>query len=326
MDDGDGLTYAEAGVDIEGEAAAIQALIDETGDFAGDFAGFIDIGDRYLALATDCVGTKVLVAAALEEYSTIGIDAIAMNVNDLVAGGFTPTAFVDYLAVSEPDPAVFAQIGNGLSVGAEEGNIALLGGETSVVPEIVDGMDLAGTAVGLAGKDELVSGPAAPGDRLIGIPSNGIHANGLTLARTAVTERFSYDDPLPGDESTTIGQALLEPTRLYTDLHEPIQDHEVSAAAHVTGGGWLNLLRLGSNRYVIDDPLPIPRIFAFIQEEGAIADREMYRTFNMGMGFVVALPPSAVDSFVQSVAEATVVGEVQDGPEEVRVDTLTLTP
>ena len=326
MEESDGLTYAEAGVDIDREAEAIEALIEETGEFSGDYAGFVDIGDRYLAVATDCVGTKILVADAVGDFSTLGIDAIAMNVNDLLAGGFTPTAFVDYLAVAEPDPDIFREIGEGLAIGAELGEVALLGGETSVIPEIVTRLDLAGTAVGLAAHDELLSGTAAPGDVLVGVPSNGIHANGLTLARAAATRNHDFEDPFPGDESISVGDALLEPTRIYSELREPLQTHDVTGAAHITGGGWLNLFRLGKHRYVVDNPFEPHAIFDFVQTEGQVAADEMYRTFNMGTGFVISLEADAADSFVRTVTDASVIGEVHEGDATVEIADLSMTP
>ena len=202
----DRLTYSTVGVDIAESEAATEALVSAVGAFdTSDYAGLVDIGDRYLALATDGVGTKLLVAEAIGDYSTVGIDCIAMNANDLVAAGIDPVAFVDYLAVEQPDEAVAEQIGQGLSEGAQRAGIALVGGETAVMPEVVTGLDLAGTCAGLAPKDGLFSGKASPGDALVGWPSSGIHSNGLTLAREAVTRRHDYDDPFPEWEDRTIG-------------------------------------------------------------------------------------------------------------------------
>src|SRR6056297_762469 len=185
-DDADRLTYAETGVDIEASEDATAALLEAFGsDLTTEYAGLLDIGDRYLALATDGVGTKVLVAVDIDDFSTTGIDCIAMNANDLVAAGVEPVAFVDYLAIDEPDDGVTNEIGEGLAVGLERADLTLLGGETAVMPEVVSGFDLAGTCAGLAGKDDVLDGEAAVGDALVGFPSNGIHSNGLTLAREA---------------------------------------------------------------------------------------------------------------------------------------------
>ncbi|MFB6173418.1 MAG: phosphoribosylformylglycinamidine cyclo-ligase [Halobacteriales archaeon] len=307
----DGLTYAEAGVDIEESEAATAALLGSVEAFEGDFAGLLDIGDRYLALATDSVGTKILVAEALGEFSTIGIDCVAMNVNDLVAAGVRPVAFVDYLAVDAPDEAQFETLGEGLARAAGTADVALLGGESAVVPEVVSGADLAGTAAGLAPKDAPFDGTARPGDALVGWPSSGIHANGLTLAREAVTRDHEYTDPFPG-EDRTIGEVLLEPTRIYADLLAPMREAGVRGAAHLTGGGWTNLERLGEHRYVIDDPFPAQPVFEFVQDEGGVSDAEMHRTFNMGTGFVAALDPGGADALAERT-DGRVIGEVREG-------------
>ncbi|MFB6091978.1 MAG: phosphoribosylformylglycinamidine cyclo-ligase [Haloquadratum sp.] len=309
---GEGLTYAESGVDIEASEAATAALIGAVGESEGDYAGLLDIGDRYLALATDGVGTKLLVAEALSDYSTVGIDCIAMNANDLVAAGVRPVAFVDYLAVDEPDETFAEQVGEGLSAGAAEADIELVGGETAVMPEVIRGLDLAGTCAGLAAKDAIFDGAAEPGDALVGFRSSGIHSNGLTLARTAVTRDHEYADPCPFGDYDTIGEALLEPTRLYTHLLDPMRDHGVRAAAHVTGGGWTNLERLGAHRYVIDDPFDPQPVFEFVQSEGNVSDEEMHRTFNMGTGFVCALAPDDAAALADAT-EGRVIGHVDEG-------------
>ena len=309
----DELTYADAGVDIAESEAATAALVSAVGERSGtnDYAGLLDVGDRYLGLATDGVGTKLLVAEALADYSTVGIDCIAMNVNDLVAAGVEPVAFVDYLAVDEPDETVATQVGEGLAAGAETAGIALVGGETAVLPEVVTGLDLAGTAAGLAPKDAVFDGRAEPGDTLVGWASSGIHSNGLTLAREAATRNHGYTDPFPLDTDRTVGEVLLEPTRIYTDLLRPMREHGVRAAAHVTGGGWTNLSRLGEFRYLVDDPLSVPAVFEFVQGEGTVSDEEMHRTFNMGTGFVAALPEGAEDLAAET--GGTVIGRVEAG-------------
>ncbi|MFC3476165.1 phosphoribosylformylglycinamidine cyclo-ligase [Halobacterium litoreum] len=318
------LTYAEAGVDIEDSEAATAALVgavSETADTT-EYAGLVDLGDQYLALATDGVGTKLLVAEALDDYTTVGIDCVAMNVNDLVAAGVAPAAFVDYLAVDEPSEGREAELGAGLAAGAEGAGMALVGGETAVMPEVVKGFDLAGTVAGLATESELFPGEAEAGDALVGFPSSGIHSNGLTLAREAAQREGGFDEPFPGDGYETVGEALLEPTRIYAYLLDHLRERDVHAAAHVTGGGWTNLERMGEFRYEITDPLPAHDVFAFVQDAGNVSDEEMHRTFNMGTGFVVALP----DDDAEALAEATdgeLIGRVEEG-EEVAVRGLEL--
>ncbi|MFB6096387.1 MAG: phosphoribosylformylglycinamidine cyclo-ligase [Haloferacaceae archaeon] len=313
----EGLTYAAAGVDIEASEAATAALIgavggDESDASEGAYAGLLDIGDRYLALATDGVGTKLLVAEALGDYSTVGIDCMAMNVNDLVAAGVRPVAFVDYLAVDEPDETFSQQVGEGLATGAERAGVELVGGETAVMPEVVRGLDLAGTCAGLAAKDAIFEGEAEPGDALVGWASSGIHSNGLTLAREAVTRDHAYTDPCPFGAYDTLGDALLEPTAIYTDLLDPMRAAGVRAAAHVTGGGWTNLDRLGENRYVVEDPYDAQPVFEFVQREGDVSDEEMHRTFNMGTGFVAAVDPESAEELAEAT-DGRVIGRVEEG-------------
>lgn len=318
MSDGsdDELTYAEAGVDIEDSEAATAALVgavSEVGDTT-EYAGLVEVGDQYLALATDGVGTKLLVAVAMEDYSTVGIDCIAMNVNDLVAAGVEPAAFVDYLAVDVPDEERAAELGEGLAAGAEEAGVALVGGETAVMPEVVNDFDLAGTVAGLATDDDLLAGEAEPGDVLVGFASSGIHSNGLTLAREAADRAGGFDEPFPGDGHDTVGEALLEPTRIYTYLLDALHEYDVHAAAHVTGGGWTNLERMGAFRYEVTDPLPAQDVFAFVQDAGNVSDEEMHRTFNVGTGFVVAVDPTDADALV-AATDGEKIGEVVGGDE-----------
>ncbi|MFC4450372.1 phosphoribosylformylglycinamidine cyclo-ligase [Halorussus aquaticus] len=318
MSDDEELTYADAGVDIEASEAATSALVGAVGDIdESEYAGLLDIGDRYLALATDGVGTKLLVAEALGDYSTVGIDCIAMNANDLVASGVEPVAFVDYLAVDEPSEAFSQQVGDGLAAGAEEAGVALVGGETAVMPEVIKGLDLAGACVGLAPKDAVFPGEAETGDALVGFPASGIHSNGLTLAREAATRNYDYDDPFPldaedGEEGRSVGEVLLEPTRIYTYLLDHLRGREVHAAAHVTGGGWTNLSRMGEFRYEITDPFDAHPVFEFVQAEGNVSDEEMHRTFNMGTGFVVALPADDAESLADET-DGRIIGEVAEG-------------
>jgi phosphoribosylformylglycinamidine cyclo-ligase len=311
-DDDAGMTYADAGVDVDASEAATAALVSQVEGVAGDYAGLLDIGDRYLALSTDGVGTKLLVAEALGDYSTVGIDCVAMSVNDLVAAGIEPVAFVDYLAVEAPSEDWAEAVGEGLATGCERAGVELVAGETAVMPEVVRGLDLAGTCAGLAPKGAVFPGEADPGDSLVGFRSAGVHSNGLTLARKAVTRQQDYDDPFPPDPDRTVGEALLEPTRIYADALGPLRAAGARAAAHVTGGGWANLERMGEFRYEVTDPFDVPPVLEFVQREGGVADEEMYRTFNMGMGFVAAVPPeTAVD--VVDHEHAKIVGRVAEG-------------
>ncbi|QSG14578.1 phosphoribosylformylglycinamidine cyclo-ligase [Halapricum desulfuricans] len=323
-DDSEQLTYAAAGVDIDASEAATKALIGAAGEFEGDYAGLVDIGEQYLALATDGVGTKLLVAEAVDDYSTVSIDCIAMNANDLIATGVEPVAFVDYLAVETPDEGTSEEIGAGLREGAERAGVALVGGETAVMPDVIRGLDIAGTCAGLAPKDAVFPGEAQPGDAIVGWPSSGIHSNGLTLAREAVTREHEYTDPFPPAPERTIAEELLTPTRIYSDVLAPLRQHDAHAAAHVTGGGWTNLTRMGPFHYEITDPFQPQPIFEFVQQEGNVDSEEMHRTFNMGTGFVAALAEADAETVVADSEDARIIGHVEDGPERVSIRGLDL--
>ncbi|HIH70017.1 phosphoribosylformylglycinamidine cyclo-ligase [Methermicoccus shengliensis] len=315
-------TYREAGVDIRREQDIIRSLSKALSyrregwgaplHGIGHYAGLIDLGEYVLALTTDGVGSKVLVARALGRYDTIGIDCIAMNVNDLLCVGAEPLAFVDYLALEHMDEHVAAQIGKGLSEGARLANISVVGGETATLPELIRGFDLAGSAVGIVKRDALITGERIEvGDVLIGIPSSGLHSNGYTLARRLVEEAgLSYTDPFPLEPTKSIGEVMLIPTRIYTEVLQVLRRCEVHALAHITGGGLTKLRRLTSLGFHIHSPLPPQPIFRFLQELGDIEEHEMYTTFNMGMGFLVVCPPSESTGVLSLLKDARVVGEV----------------
>jgi phosphoribosylformylglycinamidine cyclo-ligase len=216
-----------------------------------------------------------------------------MNVNDLYAIGAEPIAFVDYLAVEKVNPERAAQIAIGLARGAEISNMTIVGGETASLPEIIRGFDLAGTAIGIVDKDKVVTGEKIrQGDVLVGVPSSGLHSNGYTLARRIIAEsKYTYFDAMPGSKNT-IGEELLSPTRIYPEVVELVQKCDVHGLAHITGSGLLKLRRISQLGFEITDPLEPQPIFRFLQEQGNVDDEEMYRTFNMGMGFVVVLAES----------------------------------
>ena len=332
----DELTYAKAGVDFDRESAAIKALVRTLGgtrsgggarplDLPGHFAGAVRIGDLALVLCTDGVGTKMLVAQAMGRWDTVGIDCIAMNVNDAVCIGAEPVAFVDYLAVNHAEPDVMAAIGRGLAEGARQANVAIVGGETATLPEMVHGYDLAGTCLAVAPVDRLVLGTAtAPGDVLIGLPSSGIHSNGLTLARKAVAQAgLALTDTAPELEGARIGDALLTPTRIYVkDVLRALERVEVHGLAHVTGGGVLNVPRINpAHHYVLERMPEPPAVFRLVQRLARASEREMHKTFNMGVGFVLAVPASAEDDALQALASAGAfrLGRVEAGRAGVRI-------
>jgi phosphoribosylformylglycinamidine cyclo-ligase len=317
------FTYRDAGVDIDLEKEAIEALVRRItfrrkGSYPmlgeiGHFSGLIECGSRVLALTTDGVGTKMLVAERLRDYSTIGIDCIAMNVNDLYVMNVEPVAFVDYIASAQISADVMSQIGLGLNEGARQANINVVGGETATLKGLVNGLDLAGTCLGIQQKDRVVTGEdILPGDVVVGIPSSGIHSNGLTLAREIIENSEGYGKHLSAGIS--LGQELLRPTRIYHESLKVCAACPVHGMAHITGGGLLNFLRLTSYGFELNDPLPVPAIFRYIQDQGNVSREEMYRTFNMGMGYAFIVPQESVHTVKEFMPDAKVVGEVVRTP------------
>ncbi|MGZ7115891.1 MAG: phosphoribosylformylglycinamidine cyclo-ligase [Methanobacterium sp.] len=297
------VTYSESGVDINLEEKTVSALVSEikkTLSFrdvmteSGHFAALVKLGNKAIAMSTDGVGSKILVAKMMNKYDTVGIDCIAMVVNDILCVGAEPIAMVDYLAVEKADPEIASQIGKGLAKGSEMSKIAMIGGETASLPEIVKDFDLAGTGIGIVDIDKIITGKKiSEGDVLIGIESNGIHSNGLSLARKVFFDKLglNVNDPLPDDPETTVGEELLRPTAIYvkTILNLINSDIDIHGLAHITGGGVLNLKRLkkGMGYYIDNLPEPYP-IFKTIYNSNVPLE-EMYRVFNMNIGFVVIL-------------------------------------
>jgi phosphoribosylformylglycinamidine cyclo-ligase len=275
----------------------------------GHYASVLRLDDKMgLALSTDTVGTKMVVAERLGRYDTIGIDCVAMNVNDVICVGAEPIAMLDYLAVEQADPAALARIAEGLRVGAQAANVEIPGGELAVLPELIrghpspHGFDLCGTAIGTVPLDAIVTGDAAaPGDALVGVPSSGLHSNGYTLARRALLDEggLALDDRPAELGGASVADALLEPTVIYVravlDLLR--SDIPVRGLAHITGGGVDNLLRLGPGRigFAVEAPLPVPPVFGLVARLGAVSDAEMWEVFNMGCGFVAIVPDDRAD-------------------------------
>ncbi len=317
------LTYRESGVDVDEEAKNVKALVSalsttrkgrigEPIPMPGGYAGLVRLGDQALALCTDGVGSKLEIARALGRYDTVGIDCVAMNANDAVCVGAEPVAFVDYLAVEKHDERFMEQVGQGLARAAELADLSIIGGETATLPRIVRGFDLAGTCLAVAPQDRVITGKkTAPGDAIIGLSSFGIHSNGYTLVRRLVEEEgLQLTDPFPGHglEKHRLGDVLLEPTRMYVrTINALVQsDIEVHGLAHITGGGLLNLPRVNPGvQYRIDTPLAPQGVYAWIQEAGGVETTEMYRTFNMGMGMAVIVPPAQQEEAVRLLTEAS---------------------
>ena len=319
--------YEAAGVDTTQEEEGLHRLIQRvqrTWPLAGSpgavqlpvgyFANVVDIGGIGVAITTDGVGTKVLIAQLMHRYDTIGIDCVAMNVNDLICVGATPVTMVDYLAVQRADPDFFDQIAIGLCEGARQAGVSIPGGEIAQLHEIINGVregygfDLAGSAIGTVPLDRIVIGrDIEEGDVLIGLESNGIHSNGVTLARQALLERgkLSLDASLP-ELGYTLGEELLRPTHIYvSEALEILRSGlGVKALIHITSDGLLNLTRVNSETgYLIEDLPPVPPVFGLIQHYGQVTDEEMFRVFNMGIGFCFVVSPEHADAVLQ-IAQA----------------------
>lgn len=292
------MTYEKAGVSIKREEFAIKSisnLLRKTFEFRkgrlgeslgdiGSFSNLMDMGNFALAMAMDGVGSKVLVAQELERYDTIGIDLVAMNVNDVICCGAEPIAMMDYLAMKKINPEVIKEIAHGIYEGAKKANIAVIGGETATLPEIItgkgeNGFDLAATVIGVVDKDRIITGRNLKnGDVVLGVRSSGIHSNGLTLARKVLPKSLWVE--------------LLRPTRIYVkEVLELIKRFEIHGMANITGGGFRNLLRVGDFGFILDGMPEPPTVFKSIQKNGSVSDREMYQTFNMGIGFCLITSP-----------------------------------
>jgi phosphoribosylformylglycinamidine cyclo-ligase len=315
--------YAAAGVDTGEADRALSALVGvlktiEPGrpsrsvPLPGHYASVLRLTETLgLALSTDGVGSKLVVAEQAGRLDTVGIDCIAMNVNDVVCVGAEPIAVLDYLAVEQADPDALAAIGRGLKVGAEAAGVEIPGGELAVLPELIrghpspHGFDLCASCAGTVDLDAIVTGAdCAPGDAIVGLPSSGLHSNGYTLARHAVRE-LDLDDRPAELGGASVADGLLEPTVIYVravlDLLR--SDIEVRGLAHITGGGLANLRRLSARvGWAIEQPLPVPGICALVQRCGGIADAEMWDVFNMGCGFACVVPADGADEAIALLA------------------------
>jgi|WetSurMetagenome_2_1015567.scaffolds.fasta_scaffold03070_4 phosphoribosylformylglycinamidine cyclo-ligase len=305
----DEMTYSKAGVSLEREVLAIKNIkkwasktfelrkgkVGEVLSDVGSYANVIDMGDYALAVCMDGVGSKILVAQELKKFDTIGIDLVAMNVNDAICLGAEPIAMVDYMAFARTDPDLARDLAAGMYEGCRQADIALIGGETASLPDIITGVDgygfdLAATVVGVVKKDKIITGEKiAPGDVVLGMKSSGIHSNGFTLARKV----------LPKNMWNTI----LTPTRIYVkEVLELIRKYDVHGLAHITGSGFINLARSTKYGFLLDN-IQEGMIFKKIQELGSVPDKEMYRTFNMGVGFCVVVCEADAEKIVEEYGE-----------------------
>ena len=341
-----GLTYADSGVDIDAgnrlvdlikpmvRATARAGTEAEIGGFGGLFdlkaAGF---KDPVLVAATDGVGTKVKIAIDTGIHAGIGIDLVAMSVNDLVVQGAEPLFFLDYFACGKLDPEATASIVAGIAEGCREFGCALIGGETAEMPGLYkDGdYDLAGFAVGAAERGSLLPrGDIAAGDAVLGLASSGVHSNGFSLVRRIVeASGLAFDAPAPFSPVMTLGGALLAPTRLYVRscLRAIRETGAVKALAHITGGGFTdNIPRVLPKHLGVGIDLarlPVPPVFKWLAEQGDVAEPELLRTFNCGIGMIAVVEPDAVEAVMRALTDAgesvTMLGEVVPAQGEHRV-------
>jgi phosphoribosylformylglycinamidine cyclo-ligase len=327
--------YADAGVDTSSAHGALSGLVDvlraiDTGKpsrsvlKSGHYAAVLRLDETTgMALCTDGVGSKVIVAEQTGRFGTVGIDCVAMNVNDVICVGAEPIALVDYIAVEEAQAKMLREIATGLRVGAEQAGVEIPGGELAQVPELIrghpspSGFDLCAACVGLVPLDRVVTGAAIrPGDAIVGMPSSGLHSNGYTLARSALGDLAETPVELGG---RSVADELLEPTVIYVravlELLRSAVD--VRGLAHITGDGLLNLTRLDAPvGYRIDRPLPVPPVFRLIAERASVPDEELWEVFNMGCGFCVVVPAADAAAAVELLAKrhpgTSVIGEVTD--------------
>ena len=315
------MTYAKAGVDISKVRKSHEALarrLESTfktrrGRIGnpifpiGHYAGLVSLGhDQVLSLHTDSVGTKVIIAKMMRKYDTIGIDCVAMCANDLICTGAEPVSFLDYLALGTHDRHIVDEIAIGLVEGAKQAGMAIISGETAIVPDILSkevGMDLVGLAAGICDENDLILGDEVQNaDALVGIASSGIHSNGITLARRVLLRKHRLGSRVP-ELDRSLGEELLAPTRIYVKpVLEAARKLEIHGLAHITGGSFAKLDRIVGQAGFgadIDKLPPTPGIFKLIQRQGRITDKEMYRTFNMGVGFIIVCPEKTRDAVIR---------------------------
>lgn len=330
--------YKEAGVSLEAgydSVRRIKSHVNRTRvkgamDSIGAFGGMFDLEEAgfknpVLVSGTDGVGTKLMLAFEMDKHDTIGIDAVAMCVNDVLVQGASPLFFLDYIAVGKNHPEVIEEIVKGVADGCVLSDAALIGGETAEMPDMYDPehYDLAGFCVGAVDKDQLIVPKTEAGDVLIGLPSSGVHSNGFSLVRKVLFKDNHLDPHEEFEElgGRKLGEVLLEPTRIYV---KPVKSlfgkADIHGMAHITGGGFFEniprMLKDGQGVEIELDSFEKPAIFDFIQKRSSIPSEEMYNVFNMGIGFVIAAPESEVSKIQQLLDEAGqpsyVIGRITD--------------
>lgn len=318
-----GLTYKDAGVDIDAGSELVRRIA-KMAPGIGGFGGLYPLGDSFLVAGTDGVGTKLKLAFETGIHETIGIDLVAMSVNDIVTSGAKPLFFLDYFATSHLDVDLAEKVIKGIVDGCQQSDCALLGGETAEMPDFYANgeYDLSGFAVGIVKKDSVIDGKnIVAGDVLIGLPSSGVHSNGFSLVRRVLARSgLSLKDQLPG-AAVTLGEALMAPTVIYVkQVLDIIGKGGVKGIAHITGGGFTdNIPRVfpeGLGAVIYKDSWNVPAVFKWIQQAGKIEDAEMSRTFNMGIGMVLVMSKEASQRILEDANGAYTayrIGEVVNG-------------
>ena len=338
------MDYKNAGVDIEAGYKSVELMkkhikttmrpevLGGIGGFAGAFslAKIKDMEEPILLSGTDGCGTKVQLAYIMDKHDTIGIDAVAMCVNDIACAGGEPLFFLDYIACGKNYPEKIASIVKGVAEGCLQSEAALIGGETAEHPGLMpeDEYDLAGFAVGVCDKKDMITGEdLKAGDVLIGMASSGVHSNGFSLVRKVFEMTKESLDTYYDDLGTTLGEALLAPTRIYVKALKSVKNAgvKVKACSHITGGGFYEniprMLKDGVRAVVEKDSYPIPPIFTKLAKECNVDEHAMYNTYNMGIGMIVAVDPADVDKTMEAI-KATgdtpyVIGHIEDGEKGV---------
>ena len=338
------MDYKNAGVDIEAGYKSVELMKEQIkktmrpevltniGGFSGAFSmeAFKNMEKPTLVSGTDGVGTKLKLAFIMDKHDTVGIDCVAMCVNDIACAGGEPLFFLDYIACGKNVPEKIAMIVKGVADGCAQSNAALIGGETAEMPGFypIDEYDLAGFAVGVVDEKDLITGASiADGDVLVGIASSGVHSNGFSLVRSVFEMTKENLETYHEELGTTLGEALLTPTKIYVKALRTIKEAGVTVkgCSHITGGGFYEnvprMLPEGKHAVIEKNSYPVLPIFKMLQKEGNIEEKMMYNTYNMGLGMVLALDPADVDKTIAAIEaageKAYVVGRVENGEKGV---------
>ncbi|MCI8963429.1 MAG: phosphoribosylformylglycinamidine cyclo-ligase [Eubacterium sp.] len=340
------MDYKKAGVDIEAGYKAVSLMkehiastmrpevLTDIGGFSGAFSmkKFVGMEEPTLVSGTDGVGTKLKIAFLLDKHNTIGIDCVAMCVNDIACAGGEPLFFLDYVACGKNEPEKIAKIVSGVAEGCRQSGAALIGGETAEMPGFypVDEYDLAGFSVGIVDKKDMITGKElVPGDVLVGMASSGIHSNGYSLVRQVFSMNTEALNRTYESLSGTLGETLLTPTKIYVKALRAIKDAgvKIKACSHITGGGFYEniprMLKDGTHAVIEKGSFAIPPIFGMLAKDGNVSEEAMYNTYNMGVGMITAVDKADVDETVAAIRSAGevpyVLGEIVDGEKGITI-------